>query len=190
MEKPFVCTLLIGLEPSDVSGPLAQFQHTKPTKDDLLQLMKTLNKALGENAIKDAQVHAAFELCWPKLEEKLHNLPIDGPTNRPHRSERDLLEELVDTVRSTSAQDALNLSRIREELEEVSDRLEDLEHTVPKSGFYGIRMKPVDISAREAGKVGLEGVKEPLTQETLAKLVNELEAVARARGPAKEQGGK
>jgi hypothetical protein len=32
VEKAFVCTLLIGLEPSDITGPLADFQATKPTK--------------------------------------------------------------------------------------------------------------------------------------------------------------
>jgi hypothetical protein len=71
------------MEPSDVSGPLAQFQATKPTKGDLLRLLKTLNKALGEAALKDSQLEAAFELCWPKIEEKLKNLPPDGPTGRP-----------------------------------------------------------------------------------------------------------
>src|SRR5437879_5490786 len=59
VEKPFVCTLLIGMEPSDVSGPLAQFQATKPTKEDLLQLLKSLNKALGQSALKDQQLESA-----------------------------------------------------------------------------------------------------------------------------------
>ena len=66
VEKSFVRTLLIGMEPSDVSGPLALFQATKPTKDDLLQLLKTLNRALGENALKDAQLQATFDLCLAK----------------------------------------------------------------------------------------------------------------------------
>jgi len=42
VENPFICPLLIGLEPSDIKGPLAQFQATRATKEDLLQLLKTL----------------------------------------------------------------------------------------------------------------------------------------------------
>ena len=39
----YVCPLLIGLEPSDVKGPLSQFQITRLIKSDVLQLLKTLN---------------------------------------------------------------------------------------------------------------------------------------------------
>src|SRR5262249_47406515 len=101
--KTFVCTLLIGLEPSDVSGPLKDFQATKPTKEDLLKLVRTLNTALEKDALKDAHLEAAFDLCWPKLKERLDTIPQDGAAGRPHRSDRELLEELVDTVRSTTA---------------------------------------------------------------------------------------
>lgn len=119
VEKPFVCTLLIAMEPSDVSGPLAQFQATKLTKEDLLQLLKTLNKALGKSALRDSQVETTFDLCWPKLKERLDSLPSDGPTGRPQRSDRDLLEELVDLSRAASA-DAMSLS---DQVREVVQRL-------------------------------------------------------------------
>jgi TIR domain-containing protein len=119
VDKAYVCTLLIGMEPSDVSGPLAQFQATKPTKDDLRQLMKTLNKALGASALKDSQVEATFDLCWPKLKERLDNLPADGPTGRPHRSERELLEELVNTVRSSGAETEDRMAVLQRELGEM-----------------------------------------------------------------------
>jgi len=127
VEKSFVCTLLIGMEPSDVSGPLAQFQATKPTKDDLLQLLKTLNKALGAAALKDAQIHATFDLVWPKLEEKLSSLPPDGPAGRPHRSERELLEELLNWVRSTSDGEAALLAQLMEHLDRIAERLAGIE---------------------------------------------------------------
>jgi hypothetical protein len=114
--KPYVCTLLIGMEPSDVTGPLAQFQATKPTDVELLQLVKSLNKALGDSAVNEAQLEATFNLCWPKLKEALENLPADGPTVRPKRTDRELLEELVDTMRSTSAQTADRIAILKSEL--------------------------------------------------------------------------
>ncbi|MGB9199026.1 MAG: toll/interleukin-1 receptor domain-containing protein [Terriglobales bacterium] len=136
VDKPFVCTLLIGIEPSDVSGPLAQFQATKPTKDDLLQLLKTLNKALGASAIKEAQVHATFELVWPKLQEKLGSLPSDGPTGRPHRPEREVLEELVSWVRSTSDGEAALVTQVMEHMDRIADRLASIEATTSLFDHY------------------------------------------------------
>ena len=153
VEKAFVCTLLIGMEPSDVSGPLAQFQATKPTKNDLLQLLKTLNKALGGTALKDSQIEATFELCWPKLKEKLDSLPADGPVGRPHRSERELLEELVDSVRSTSAQDTTLLRQVAEGIANLSLRLASIEASSRGATYAGVPVNTVSFSP--SGKVSL-----------------------------------
>jgi lauroyl/myristoyl acyltransferase len=57
-----VCTLLIDLQPSDVKDPLAQFQATKATKEDIHQLVTNLNKALGEQSMDEALVNKAFEM--------------------------------------------------------------------------------------------------------------------------------
>jgi hypothetical protein len=102
VDNTFVCTLLDGLEPSDIDGPLTQFQATRTNKDDLLKLVKTLNRALGEEALGDFQVQEAFEALWPKLETELKKLPSDEPRARPERSERDILEEILNLVRNQS----------------------------------------------------------------------------------------
>src|SRR5689334_3117480 len=83
LKSTFVCPLLIGLEPADVKGPLAQFQATRATKKELLQLLKTLNGAVGENALPDSHIDEAFEVWWPKLHDQFNKLPADGPTNLP-----------------------------------------------------------------------------------------------------------
>ena len=43
-----VATLLVDLKKGDVEYPLAQFQHTLATKEDVLELMKTINGSLKE----------------------------------------------------------------------------------------------------------------------------------------------
>jgi hypothetical protein len=100
LQNTFVCTLLIGLEPSDVKGPLAQFQATRAMKEDVLKLLQTLNQGLGEAALPANHIEEAFEVWWPKLESELRLLPPDDSTTRPHRSERELLEEILDFVRN------------------------------------------------------------------------------------------
>jgi hypothetical protein len=121
-EKPLACTLLIGLKSSDLSGPLALFQDTKETKDDLLHLVKTLNNGAGEGRLEEAQVERTFDLVWPKLKERLDNLPSDGPAERPQRTDRDLLEEILDSVRGSTIV-AEHLARAEESLAAINARL-------------------------------------------------------------------
>jgi hypothetical protein len=126
--KPLACTLLIGLESIDLTGgPLGLFQATKPTRDELLHLLKTLNKALEKSTVNDAQVEATFDLVWPKLEERLKNLPPDGPAGRPHRTERELLEQLVGWVRSISDGNGLLMQQLIENNDRIEARLAGIE---------------------------------------------------------------
>jgi len=100
LQNTFVCPLLIGLEPTDVKGPLAQFQATKTTKGDVLRLLKTLNSGLGEHGPSDAHIEEAFEVWWPKLDADLKKLPPEETSSRPHRTDRDVLEEILGLVRN------------------------------------------------------------------------------------------
>lgn len=83
-----------------MKGPLAQFQATKTTNSDVLGLMKTLKKALREQALSDSHIEKAFTGWWPQLEAQLKSLPPDGAAMQPHRTERDLLEEILGLVRN------------------------------------------------------------------------------------------
>jgi hypothetical protein len=126
-EKTYVCTLLVGLQPSDVKDPLAQFQATKATKEDIHQLVKNLNKALGEQSMDEALVNRAFEMWWPELEKALKNLPSDEAAPPPQRSEREMLQELLEKVRDLSqslqpiGQDLSQLKSLQEIIEAPID---------------------------------------------------------------------
>ena len=102
LKNTFVCPFLIGLEPSDVKPPLAQFQATRAERVDVLQLLKTLNTALGEDALSESHIEEAFDVWWPKLDTSLKNLPQETGTAHKHRSDHDLLEEILSLVRNQS----------------------------------------------------------------------------------------
>jgi DNA-binding CsgD family transcriptional regulator len=102
LSNTFVCTLLVGLEPSDVSGPLAQFQATRTTKNDILRLVKNLSQALGEAALPETHIDEMFEVLWPKLEADLGKLPDEGTEHRRQRKDREILEEILDLLRNQS----------------------------------------------------------------------------------------
>jgi hypothetical protein len=133
--KPLACTLLIGLEPSQVSKPLGDFQHTRLNETALLKLLRTLNKALGDNALPEAQMEKTFDVFWPKLKEKLDpdKLPPDGPTDKPKRTPEDLLAEILDTVRSTSQHESAHLTQLADAMSDIASMVATMESNRSRS---------------------------------------------------------
>ena len=99
VEQTRACTLLIGREPSDVSKPLGEFQHTRLNEKELLKLVLELNSAAGDSARKDTEIDKAFKLCWPELRAKLENFPTTARPSGRRESLEEMLEELLDLAR-------------------------------------------------------------------------------------------
>lgn len=98
-----VCTFLINLKPSDLEGPLSQFNHTTPDADGMKSLLITINKELCDNALEDKILDQVFETNWPSFEEKFKKLVESEPlknTNKPTRSSDNILEEILYTTRT------------------------------------------------------------------------------------------
>ena len=92
----------MNLKPTDLSGPLAQFNHTTPVKSEMKSLLTTINNELGENALKDKILDQVFETYWPSFESKFSKLKESEPiqkANKPSRSSDDMLEEILNTTR-------------------------------------------------------------------------------------------
>jgi hypothetical protein len=100
--KPRVCTLLIGMKPSDLSGPLTQFQATEGTKADMRKLVGSLNSLLDKESLSDAMLDRAFDAFWPPFEDRFDQLVrkilATRPTT-PSRPDREILEETLGIVR-------------------------------------------------------------------------------------------
>jgi hypothetical protein len=98
LANTFVCPYLVGVEPSDIKGPLTQFQAKRANEEDTRNLIDMLNLALAENAIKADRLSEAFIVWWPKLKAKLDAIEKEEPRAK-RRSERDMLEELLELAR-------------------------------------------------------------------------------------------
>jgi hypothetical protein len=102
--KSRVWTLLYGLKNTDLEGPLAQFQHTQISKEEIKRLLTSID-ANSEQPLGDARLTAALEKWWPELAVELGNvekLEIVDETqlgNGHVRSERELIEEVLELVR-------------------------------------------------------------------------------------------
>lgn len=154
LDRTYVCPYLLGLRPSDLRGPLVQFQAAEANEADTRRLAATINSALGPNALSEKALDRAFATWWPGLEKTLKSLPTGRPPARPARSERDLLEETLTLVRE--------LARERS--------------TPTAPGALGARAVPPEVQRAflQGLAEGLQGRLEP--EEALAALADRVEA--------------
>jgi hypothetical protein len=78
-----VWTLLLGgVQIDDIKGPLSQFQHTVFEKEDIFNLIKSINHAHGEAKQDETRLRTIFDkFWWTELEKKVNdasNLPEWG----------------------------------------------------------------------------------------------------------------
>ena len=120
-ERGRVSPFLIDLKVSDISGPLAQFQATPFSKEDIKKLLQSINKSAGDSALADGRLGVSFDKWWPDLEKDLNEAITAKPSANvaeKARPERDLLEEVVRnsqaTMRMILDQQTLLLKRFSE----------------------------------------------------------------------------
>ncbi|SHG23905.1 toll/interleukin-1 receptor domain-containing protein [Bradyrhizobium erythrophlei] len=106
LDKSRICPILFDLEPTDLQGPLAQFQVTRFAEDDFRKLFHTINSQLGEHSLIENVAQAVFDKWWPDLNEELSKI-MQGHTAKADvpkiRSDRDLIEEMLLLVRGQAA---------------------------------------------------------------------------------------
>ncbi len=95
----YVCTYLLDLSSADVKDPLAQFQATVAEKDDTLKLLKTINGALENSALNEQDLAEIFEVWWPRLSDKLNDIPEPRGEPEPDRSDSDKIDEILNLTR-------------------------------------------------------------------------------------------
>lgn len=99
-----ICTLLIDLEHADIKPPLAQFNHTLPNEVDILKLLKTINKHLGDGALDEQTLGNVFKQFWPVFESEFKGI-LEKTTEgnvEPPRTNDDILTEILESTRSLS----------------------------------------------------------------------------------------
>ena len=96
-----VCTLLIDLEPKDIEDPLAQFNHTFPTKESVLGLVRTLNGTLGSASLDIRILEQVFNTYWPQFESRFKEILATTESIGPSkpRPKEDVLGEILENTR-------------------------------------------------------------------------------------------
>lgn len=100
-----VCTFLVDLQTRDIEDPLAQFNHTFPTKDSMLGLVETLNNHLDEQSLDHRILQTVFDTYWPQFEQRFNSIleSVKPVTEENPRNDSDVLGEILDHTRSLSS---------------------------------------------------------------------------------------
>ena len=166
---------LLGLKTSDIVGPLSQFQATVCERDDVKRLVNSINKTLGDKAIRDDTIKRSFEKFWPELESDMNRILAtlsEASPERARRSDREILEELLDLQRA----------HVRE-ASTVTNPLTRYSWTLP-SGYRPATIlemtQPIYSVEPGTGTLRIGG---SVTSEPLQALANELSSIFEGRAP-------
>ncbi|OOV25763.1 hypothetical protein BXU11_13900 [Flavobacterium sp. LM5] len=96
-----VYTFLIDLNSNDIKDPLAQFNHTTPTKEGVYQLIRTINNGLEDKSLKENILLNVFDTYWPQFETdfKLILKNTKDEEVLEVRPKDDILNEILYSVR-------------------------------------------------------------------------------------------
>jgi hypothetical protein len=144
MQGSRVIPLLLDLEFTDITGPLAQFQAKKVVKEGVNEVMHSINQA-ANFVVPEPRAKQLFDALWPELEKKVEAIPAEAPATKHPRPQHEVLEELVASVRSLD-------SRMREGGDDGLFRnrhrntkfrhmmVDDLMHMIGREGDYWARL--------------------------------------------------
>jgi hypothetical protein len=100
LERSRVAPFLFEVERTAVRGPLLQFQSTLVDREDLLKLVRSINKACEDHPLDEGRLDEIFGVWWPGLSERMEKIHRMGPTtDSPERPPDDVLAEVLELVR-------------------------------------------------------------------------------------------
>ncbi len=143
-----VCTLLVDLEPKDIEDPLAQFNHTFPTRESVLGLVKTLNSTLASNGLDNRILEQVFDTYWPQFEKRFADILSSTeaqPPSKP-RPKEDVLGEILENTRL------------------LNSRIRRLEHETERSRMREMEM-PINLIHEEAIAMAKAGMPIDMLQD-------------------------
>lgn len=134
--KANVCTILFNLDSADFSGPLTSFQATKFDKADFKKLLITVNNTGGDLKLEPAVLNDVFEMWWPKLELKVNEILKNHVVDNDNavRSEREILEEVLELTRLNSKRIPRRNENTRESILMLIEMMHELQFRTMKNG--------------------------------------------------------
>ena len=80
-----VVPYLLGLEPRELEGPLAQFQAVRADKVGTNALIQSLNSVAADRAIMAETLSETLDMWWPRLEGGIQRLLASSVADKRYR---------------------------------------------------------------------------------------------------------
>ena len=101
--KSRLTPILIGIETTDVTGPLVQFQSCKLERSEIKKLLADINMELGEHKLEPEVFNRVFDKWYPEFESNtkaiLKEYEENGSDDAESRPDREILEEILSLTR-------------------------------------------------------------------------------------------
>lgn len=180
IEQTFVCPVLLEMQPGQITGPLTQFQSVVLDYDGVMRLLKTLNSALSEQKMADAELEEIFEVWWPKLLEKISSVPmISEPIAR--RPSEEILEEILQNTREQIRRENLRLEYSKErdiKLDSLVGIMETSFSQLRNAGEMSSRFKKMMETVPVCLDVENSAISEEQAKEQVIKMMGQLKEMA------------
>lgn len=109
--------VLLGVQPSEITGPLTQFQGTNGTDQrDMLKLVKSLNESC-DIPLEENRLERSFRRTWDEYEAQVSKLLLqhtNGAPAKPKRDVEDMVAEILETVRGLQRRDVTASSHLNQ----------------------------------------------------------------------------
>lgn len=93
-----VVPYLLSIRPTDIRGPLAQFQAVNADKDGTFRLVKRINE-LREAKLDDERLNKSFSKWWPDLETQISAIPQENNESEIAGPDKTLLEDILEVIK-------------------------------------------------------------------------------------------
>jgi hypothetical protein len=132
-----VVPLAVDLSPADIATPLGQFQAMRLTKEDIGEVLASMNEACP-SPIEETNLRKAVDKWWSDLEEVLSEIEgrdygTEAAPSSPARSDRELMEEVLDSVRDLGRAPTMVARPFESEEERVDRAIHELDQALMKS---------------------------------------------------------
>ena len=158
LEKSRVCPILFGISNADLAGPLKQFQTTEFEKGDMGRLITLINTRLGAHALEQKTLDSVFEKWWPDLEKQIKKgLEAKEEPKEPLRSDREIMEEILHTVRAYGRVPQVGLRIPRQVILDLVRCYIDLHGIISSGGDYQNAMATLRMMRKPMGYISRHG---------------------------------
>ena len=153
ISESHVCPLLLGFGPSEIDGPLSQFQASPTNSNGVFNILSAINRTMPK-PLDDSALTEIFEVWWPRLETKIAAIPTTTEQPSPKRTTDQVLADLLELSREHMRRDNLRIEHQKERDKQL-DKLHAVMDGLQKAASHALDVQsgPLALISQIEGKM-------------------------------------